>query len=80
MKKYVILGILTLMFFVGLGIYQFFTLDSGKLQVTICDVGQGDAVVIRTPHHHTLLSDSGPDNSVMKCLGKALPFWERIGI
>lgn len=77
MKKYVILGILTLVFFAGLGIYQFFTFNSSKLQVTICDVGQGDAVVIRTPHQHTILFDGGPDNSVMKCLGKALPFWER---
>jgi competence protein ComEC len=77
MKKYVILGILTLFFFISLGIYQIFTLNNGKLQVTICDVGQGDAVFIRTPEGQTILFDGGPDKSVLECLRKALPFWER---
>ncbi len=77
MKKYVIVGMLSLIFFVGLGIYQFFSLNDGYLHVTVCDVGQGDAVIIRTPKHKTLLFDGGPGSSVIKCLREALPLWER---
>jgi len=50
---------------------------SRQLKVYFLDVGQGDAVLIRTPSHQTVLIDGGPDNSVIYKLGKYLPFWER---
>ncbi len=31
----------------------------GRLTITMLDVGQGDAIVVRTPHGHTILIDSG---------------------
>ena len=34
-------------------------LPDGRLTITMLDVGQGDAIVVRTPHGHTILIDSG---------------------
>ncbi|HEY6233888.1 MAG TPA: ComEC/Rec2 family competence protein, partial [Candidatus Elarobacter sp.] len=34
-------------------------LPDGRLTVTMLDVGQGDAIVVRTPRGHTILVDSG---------------------
>ena len=48
------------------------------LEVTFADVGQGDAVVVRTPSRHTLLIDGGPAPAgALDALGAALPFWDR---
>lgn len=77
MKKYVLLGLVIILFFIGFASYQIVTLNDGKLHVTVCDVGQGDAVIIRTPDRQTVLFDGGPDRRVLGCLSRALPFWER---
>ena len=58
-------------------IYQNITYNDKKLYVVICDVGQGDAIFIRTPQGSDILIDSGPDDSVLSCLGKHMPFWDR---
>lgn len=68
--------------FVGFGllgiiIYQKLTLDDGKLRIVFCDVGEGDAIFIRTPSGQDLLIDGGPDDKVLNCLGKHMPFWDR---
>ena len=50
----------------------------GRLTVEVFDVGQGDAVFIRTPDGQKLLVDGGPDGQVIEQeLGEALPFWDR---
>lgn len=77
MKKYVILCGLLILFCLSYLSYQFVVFHDGKLHVTVCDVGQGDAVLIRTPKGHTILFDGGPDDSVMKCLASDLPVWYR---
>lgn len=77
MKKYFLIG--TILFFL-LGcilIYQNIIYNDKKLHVVICDVGQGDAIFVRTPNGSDILIDGGPDNSVLSCLGKHLPFWDR---
>jgi competence protein ComEC len=47
------------------------------LRVIFFDVGQGDAALIRTPSHHNILIDAGPDTGVLSKLGQALPFYDR---
>ncbi len=55
----------------------FLSLPDGKLHVVFCDVGQGDAAYIRTPSNQDMLIDGGPDDRVLSCLGRHMPFYDR---
>lgn len=71
---YVISGIITgcvlLVSFIG-------SLPDGKLHIFVCNVGQGDAVYVRFPDGRDMLVDGGPNDSVLQCLGRHMPFWDR---
>ena len=47
-----------------------------NLRLIACDVGQGDAILAISGKFQ-ILTDGGPDNSVLTCLEKYLPFWDR---
>lgn len=47
-----------------------------KLHVVTCDVGQGDAILLVFGQSEILI-DGGPNNKVLNCLSKHLPFWDR---
>lgn len=47
------------------------------LTVTFLDVGQGDAILIETPDEYQVLIDGGPDTSILRELGEALPAFDR---
>ena len=51
-------------------------LPDNNLHIIACDVGQGDAV-LAVYKNIQILTDGGPDNKVVNCLGKYLPFWDR---
>jgi competence protein ComEC len=48
-----------------------------ELKVNFLDVGQGDAIYIRTPQEQDILIDGGPDDKVLESLGQVMPFWDR---
>lgn len=50
---------------------------NGGLEVTFFDVGQGDSIFIETPQRHQILIDGGPNDTIIKKLGKEMPFWDR---
>lgn len=47
------------------------------LHIYFCDVGQGDAILIKTPQNKQILVDGGPGDRVLNCLSDALPFHDR---
>lgn len=54
------------------------TAPDGQLHVVILDIGQGDAILIRTPNGRTVLIDGGPDPELtLRRLGANLPFHAR---
>jgi len=77
MRKYFLIGTVLLFLLGCILVYQNITYNDKKLHVVICDVGQGDAIFIRTPRGSDILIDGGPDDSVLSCLGKHMPFWDR---
>lgn len=54
------------------------TMPDKKLHVSVLDIGQGDAILIRTPARQDILIDGGPDTqAVIRELGRKMPFWDR---
>lgn len=77
MKKYILIFGFTLVALVGILIYQLISFSDNKLHVVFCDIGQGDAIFIRTPGGADILVDGGPDSKVLDCLFNHMPFWDR---
>lgn len=73
-KRHFIAGMLIGMILLYFYVY---TLPDGRLHLVFCNVGQGDAIYIRTPSNQDLLIDGGPDDKVLSCLGKNMPFYDR---
>jgi len=51
-------------------------LPDGNLHIITCDVGQGDGILI-TYKDVQIINDGGPDNEILNCLSKHIPFWDR---
>lgn len=47
------------------------------LEISILDVGQGDAILLEAHSGQNILIDGGAGKSVIRRLGEELPFWER---
>lgn len=57
--------------------YSIYYISGSGLTVAFLDVGQGDATFIKTPDGHQMLVDGGPNGSVLRELGKVMPFYDR---
>lgn len=77
MKKALSLLLISLILLSGLFYYQYRKFNDSLLHVVFCNVGQGDAILIRSPQGKSILFDAGPDDGVLSCLAEHLPFWER---
>jgi len=47
------------------------------LEVIFFDVGQGNAVLIKSPTGHYILIDSGPSAVILEKLAQEIPFWKK---
>ncbi|MBI4084694.1 MAG: MBL fold metallo-hydrolase [Candidatus Levybacteria bacterium] len=77
MKKTVLIAIISVASLTLLAVFQYRQYNDGLLHVVFCNVGQGDAIFIRSPQGKTILFDAGPNDSVLSCLSDHLPFWQR---
>lgn len=53
-----------------------FSFPDQRLHLVACDVGQGDAI-LATYGNVQVLTDGGPDNKVLSCLSRHMPFYDR---
>lgn len=60
----------------GVAFFESFE-ESKALEVNFFDVGQGDAILIKTPDHQRILIDGGPSSAVVNKLGENLPFYDK---
>lgn len=65
------------LFLGGIFFYEQGRFFDGKFHVVFCDVGQGDAIFLRTPRGVDILVDGGPNDSVLSCLSRHMPFWDK---
>lgn len=77
MKLKILVFSLSLLFLLGLFSYQYSRFFDGRLHIVFCDVGQGDAIFMRTPKGVDILVDGGPNDKVLNCLNRHMPFWDR---
>ncbi|KKS80204.1 MAG: internalization-related competence protein ComEC/Rec2 protein [Candidatus Beckwithbacteria bacterium GW2011_GWA2_43_10] len=70
-KINILLGLL-----IGLVCFLIWQWPDNRLHLIFCNVGQGDAMLLEYGSYQILV-DAGPDNSVLSCLGKVMPFWDR---
>ena len=74
LKIYFLYFLVIINFIIFYSIYQ---VSSPKLKVAFLDVGQGDAIFIEAPGGKQMLVDGGANNSVLRELGKVMPFYDR---
>lgn len=53
-----------------------FSFPDNRLHLVFCDVGQGDATLIRKGFEEILI-DGGPNDKVLQCLANNLPFFDK---
>lgn len=76
-KKYVVIAMFVILGLIVIMLWQQIRFNDGRLHVVFCDVGQGDAIFIRTPGGIDILFDGGPDRKVLDCVSRHMPFWDR---
>src|SRR3989344_4638666 len=77
MKKIFFPIVISLVSLIFIFSYQTGQLSDEVLTVVFCDVGQGDAIYIRTPGQVDILVDGGRDKKVLDCLSDNMPVWDR---
>ncbi|OGY41399.1 MAG: hypothetical protein A2Y82_00225 [Candidatus Buchananbacteria bacterium RBG_13_36_9] len=76
-KIFKILSSLLLIVSLLLGFTVYSQKDRQNLEVDFLDVGQGDAILIKTPYEQNILIDGGPSTKVLSQLGRHLAFFDK---
>jgi competence protein ComEC len=71
--KFILGALVAFTLLVWLAVFSF---PSPEWQLTFCDVGQGDAILLSRGFEQMLI-DGGPNDQVLKCLANHLPFFDR---
>ncbi len=74
-KKFIIFSLIVLNILAWVAVYDLN--QSQLLEVIFFDVGQGDAIFVKTPDNYQILIDGGPGNAVIEKLAGEMPFWDR---
>lgn len=72
--------IIAVLFLVLLFVYSqvyYLYASSDQVEITFCDVGQGDGILIDFGAGKQAVVDGGPNESILACLGKNLPITDR---
>lgn len=72
-NRYIIQFLILLTVFVWLIVFQ---VPDNNLHIISCNVGQGDAILV-IQKNIQILTDGGPNKSVLDCLSRYMPFWDR---
>lgn len=75
MKKIILAALITLF---SSGYFYLSSQPDGRLHVYFLNVGQGDAILIRTPGGQNILVDGGPKNNILYELKNTLPAWDSL--
>ncbi len=60
----------------GLAFFVWRQWPDGNLHLVFCDVGQGDGILVSQGFAQVLI-DGGPDDKILSCLSRQMPFWDR---
>lgn len=64
--------VMVIIIYLSLGFFQ-----AKKLTVNFLDIGQGDAIFIRTPRGQNIVIDGGADNLFLYELSDSMPWWDK---
>lgn len=76
MKPYLILLLFLFLLWAN-GVVWAEIIEGRESKVVFFDIGQGDAVFLRTSQGHRILIDGGPDDALVQKLFQELPFWSK---
>lgn len=71
-RRFLVVWVLGGLVFAGAAIAQ---LPDQRFHIWFLDIGQGDAVLIKTPEQHYILVDGGPKNYVLEELAAVMPYF-----
>ncbi|MCS6956302.1 MAG: hypothetical protein NZM02_00440 [Patescibacteria group bacterium] len=65
--------------FIVISFFIYFLINNlnKNTKIVFCNVGQGDGTYMRIENKIDVLIDAGPDKSILSCLGKNMPFWDK---